>query len=135
MKKLSLLALFVLLPSASSISIATAEEPLDVSIVQLIAVPTAFNGKLVRVVGFIHLEFEGTELYLHKEDDNHSIYINGVWIDLPREKMNASMSLNESYVSVTGTFDSTHRGHNGSTSGTITKILNIEGWTKKNSAH
>ena len=130
-KKLFFLTLLVLLLAGNTFSIVRAEAPIDVSIVQLIATPTAFDGKLVRVIGFIHLEFEGNELYLHKEDDTHSIYINGIWVDLPRERMRASMSLNLSYVAITGTFDSTHRGHNGSTSGTITKIQNIEAWSKK----
>jgi hypothetical protein len=41
-----------------------------------------FDGKLVRVIGFLRLEFEGNVLYLHREDYIHSILGNGVWVDV-----------------------------------------------------
>jgi hypothetical protein len=39
-----------------------------VSLVQLIANPSVYQGKLVRVIGFCQLEFEGDALFLHRED-------------------------------------------------------------------
>jgi hypothetical protein len=36
--------------------------------IQLIANPQAWDGKHVRVIGFLRLEFEGDALYLHRED-------------------------------------------------------------------
>jgi hypothetical protein len=126
-----LLTLLFLLSAGNPIPTATAGEPEDVSILQLIAASQAFDGKLVRVVGFLHLEFEDNELYFHKEDYDHAIYFNGIWIDLPRDKMQANKSLNLNYVLVTGTFDSANRGHNGLSSGSITKVQNVEIWSKR----
>ena len=57
----------------------------DASIVELIATPEMFDGKRVRTVGFVHLEFEGNGLYLHKEDWTHSLYRNGLWSTSRRE--------------------------------------------------
>lgn len=42
----------------------TVNEPLDVSMIQLIARPDDFDGEYVRVVGFYRHEFEGNALYL-----------------------------------------------------------------------
>jgi len=42
--------------------------PEDVSLIQLIANPQAYDGKTVRITGFLHLEFEGNAIYLHNED-------------------------------------------------------------------
>ena len=44
-----------------------AEMAEDVSMVQLIATPEKFDGKFVRVHGFLNLGFEGDSLYLHRE--------------------------------------------------------------------
>src|SRR5689334_5615455 len=51
------------------------------SIIQLIARPELYDGKLVRVIGFIHFEFEGDGIYVHKEDWEHHIYDNGLWVE------------------------------------------------------
>jgi hypothetical protein len=41
---------------------------LDVSLIQLIANPESYDGKKVRIIGFLRLEFEGDALYLHQVD-------------------------------------------------------------------
>ena len=41
---------------------------IDVSMVQLLATPEKYDGKLVRVIGVGNLEFEGNYLSLNKED-------------------------------------------------------------------
>ena len=46
---------------------AFASDPLDVGMVQLLATPEKFDGKLVRVVGFLSLEFEGVGACVHEE--------------------------------------------------------------------
>ncbi|HKS67676.1 MAG TPA: hypothetical protein VJR26_10595 [Candidatus Acidoferrales bacterium] len=105
---------------------AVAQEPADVSMVQLIANPSAFNGKLIRVTGFLRLEFEGNELYLHRDDYVHSVYKNGLWLELSRDESAKNMRLDQDYVTVIGVFDSRDQGHNGLTSGAIVKIQRIE---------
>jgi hypothetical protein len=69
--------------------------PKDVSMVQLLAAPEKFHGKLVGVFGFLRLEFEGDALYLHREDDTQGVTRNVVWVDRTeamereQEKLNA----------------------------------------------
>ena len=64
-----------------------AEKPVHVTLVRLIANPEKFDGKLVRVIGFLRLEFEGNVLYLHREDYENAILGDGIWVDAtPRDK-------------------------------------------------
>ena len=48
------------------------DKPLEfvglVSMVQVIANPTMFDGKRLQVLGFMHLEFEGNGIYISRED-------------------------------------------------------------------
>ena len=44
------------------------QEPIDVSLIQLIANPNEYHGKFVRLIGFCRLEFEGDALFLHREE-------------------------------------------------------------------
>jgi len=105
-----------------------AEEPRDVSLVQLIANPDSFDGRPIRVVGYLTIEFENTELYLHREDAEQALYKNGVWADLGRAETKKYSTMNKKYVVVEGVFDSKQLGHMGSTSGTIAKIHRLEVW-------
>jgi hypothetical protein len=56
------------------------EMPKDVSMVQLLATPEKFNGKLGRVFGFLRLAFEGGALCLYRGDDTQSLTRNAVWL-------------------------------------------------------
>jgi hypothetical protein len=107
------------------------EEPLDVSLVSLIANPHQFDGKVVRVVGFLHLEFEGNGLYLHKEDCDLAAYKNGVWIDPTGEHFHEAKSNNNKYVLVVGTFDATDQGHLGMWSGALNQVERLIPWPQK----
>ena len=94
----------------------------SVSIVQLIATPEKYDGKVVLVMGFLRLEFEGDAIYLHEDDYRHAIHKNGLMvvtnpkIDLEADKLNLH------YVVLEGTFDANNRGNMGLNSGTITNI-------------
>ena len=123
MKKLNWLGLLLVL----SVSLQSfAEEPLDVSMVSIIATPNQFNGKLVRVSGYLNIEFENVELYLHKEDCAQGLTKNGAWLDLNRETRRKFDPMKLHYVFVEGIVDSTHLGHMGATSVTLTKIQRVE---------
>jgi hypothetical protein len=105
-----------------------AEEPIDVTLVQLIANPEKFDGKLVRVIGFLRLEFEGNVLYLHREDYENAILGDGIWVDVTPEITKQSKTLNMHYVLLEGIFSSSDRGHMGMWSGTIKKIRRADLW-------
>jgi len=101
------------------------EMPQDVSIVQLLATPEKFDGKLVRVIGFLCLAFEGDAVYLHREDFDHALTQNALWVDVP-EKCDEGLS--RKYVLLEGTFDAGDHGHMGLFGGAIRKITRMSPW-------
>ena len=92
----------------------------SVSMVQLIATPEKFDGKTIQVVGFLRLEFEGNALYLHREDYDHGIYRNAIWVDFPADQ--DAQKVNGHYVLLQGIFRANLHGHMDLFPGTITKI-------------
>jgi hypothetical protein len=84
------------------------DTPEDVSVVQLIATPEKFDGKFVRLIGFLCIAFEGDAIYLRREDLEKGIPRNGLWVDIP-EKTDPKLSMH--YVLVEGVFDANDHGH------------------------
>jgi len=105
-----------------------AQEPTNVTLVQLIANPEKFDGKLVRVIGFLRLEFEGDVLYLHREDYENAIFGDGIWVDATPAMMKQKATLNMNYVLLEGIFSSSDRGHMGMWSGAIRQIHRAQLW-------
>jgi hypothetical protein len=105
-----------------------AAELLDVSLVQLIANPKDYDGKIVQVIGFLRLEFEGNGIYLHQDDYKHSIYKNGFWIEETDDMQKKMAEFDKKYVLVEGTFNAKMTGHMGLWSGSIQKITRCIVW-------
>ena len=102
------------------VGIATTAFPAEsVSIVSLIAHPEKYDGKHVIVTGFLALDFEGSAIYLHQDDYEHSIYKNGLWY---AGNMVKYRKFDKKYVNVEGTFDGKNKGHLGLWSGAIKDI-------------
>ena len=134
-QKMKLIAsVCILLLVAPLVGRVKAEEPVDVTLVQLIANPQQFDGKLIRVIGFLRLEFEGNVLYLHREDYEHAILGDGIWVDVTPEMAKQSATLKMNYVLLEGVFSSSNRGHMGMWSGTIKQIRRAELWVSPNHA-
>lgn len=75
-----------------------------VSLLQLIATPERFDGRRVRVMGFLHLELEGNALYVHREDLDANLVANAIGI-VPSPAVTAQRKrLDDRYVLVEGTF-------------------------------
>jgi hypothetical protein len=101
----------------------------DVSLIQLIANPQAYDGKTIRIIGFVHLEFEGTVIYLHREDFRYGIAKNGLWLDIPKGMNQAQMkAINDHYVICTARFVANMHGHMGMNSGEVTSVSRLEVW-------
>jgi hypothetical protein len=95
----------------------------DVSLVQLIANPAKYDGKIVRITGFLHLEFEGNVIYLHAEDFRFSLTKNGIWINVPRDMTKEQMkAVNDQYVICTARF-------NARNSGEVTDVSRLQVWS------
>lgn len=102
MKVIGAVCLFLMLLSAVPIR---ASEPEDITLVQLIATPEKFDGKLIRVIGFLRLEFEGNVFYLHREDYDHAILGDGIWVDVTPQIEKQKQLLNMHYVILEGVFN------------------------------
>jgi hypothetical protein len=101
------------------------ETPQDVGMVQLLGAPEKYDGKLVRVIGFLSLEFEGVGLYLHREDFQNGTG-NVLWINPPAK---TDPNLGRHYVEVVGTFEAKAGGHMGAFPAgisNVTKLIDIE---------
>ena len=104
------------------------EELLRISIVQLLANPEKFEGKLVTVQGFVRLEFEGDAIYLHKEDYEHGLRSNGLWLNAKECKQMDGSKFDAGYALVSGRFTSSRRGHMDLWSGEIGDVQYCIGW-------
>jgi hypothetical protein len=101
----------------------------NVSIAELLAHPGLFHGKRVRLIGFLHLEFEGTAVYMSREDERHGLTRNGLWVDFRnKEVWNQADVVNDRYVLLEGTFDAENPGHMGLWSGALKDIYRVVGW-------
>jgi len=97
-----------------------------VSLIQLIATPDRFEGKLVRLAGFAHFEFEGNALYFHREDYESSLLTNGVRLDVGWPVPDNYQGLSDMYVIVEGRFSSRGRGPLAKYAGEISEITRLE---------
>ena len=100
-------------------------------LVQLIANPRSYDGKIVRVIGFVRLEFEGNSIYLHQDDSTHDITKNGLWIDATEEMRTNKADFDQKYVLLEGTFSAKETGHMGLWSGSIQRIARCQLWKGK----
>ncbi len=118
--------------SESSAVNSTGEGIIDVSVIQLISNPEKFDGKYVRLIGFVRLEFEGNAIYLHEDDYKYGLTRNGLWLSLTEGCCGKDVRIfDQKYVLVEGTFSAKNQGHMGLFSGAIEKIKRFQVWADK----
>ena len=81
-----------------------------VSLVRLIANPERYHNQRVRVLGYLVVEFEGTGIYLSKQDADHGIMVNAFMVAFDRTKIpfdgpHGPVRFANQYVCLEGTFD------------------------------
>jgi hypothetical protein len=103
-------------------------EPVDVSMVALIAVPERYDGKLVRTHGFLCIEFEGNALYLHQEDYRRGLTKNSFWLRLSKPQREQFKNLSLKYVVIEGTVYGKGPEQRDSWSGAIGNVTRLEAW-------
>jgi hypothetical protein len=108
----------------------SSQNPLYVSLIQLIATPDAFDGKHVRVKGFVKIEFEGTAIYLHREDCEQFLTKNGLWqeVNPARAEGSKEAQVNDRYALIEGRFTAKKKGHRELWSGSIEEVTRMEPW-------
>ena len=96
-------------------------EEYQASIVQMLAHRDRYHGKEVQIKGYLRVEFEGTAIYLSKEDADYHMTGNGFWVNLSE----SSAKYDRKYVLIEGTFDKDSMGHHSSWQGTITDVTRV----------
>jgi hypothetical protein len=103
--------------------------------IELIARPELYDGKRIRVIGFVNFEFEGNGLYVSREDWQQSIHRNGVWIEPPKsfesDSGSAARRPNQQYVLVEATFRAGQGGHMSMWSGTLERVTRLDPWGRQ----
>lgn len=99
------------------------------NVVQLIATPEKFDGKLISVIGFLRLDHEGYLLYLGKEDYDNAVLANALWVDATEKMGKNREKLELKYVKIVGTFRAGHEKRNLFSPGGITDIRNCQFWS------
>jgi hypothetical protein len=122
--------LVVLVASITVAGTANAADPVSVSMIQLISTPGDFDGKRIIVMGVPRIEFEGNALYLHREDYEHALTKNALWLTATGDQEAAWKLLEGQYVLVEGTFSAKNTGHFGLFSGAIHNITRFHAWPR-----
>jgi len=102
----------------------------ELSIINLIATPQAFDNNKIRIFGVVNLEFEGNKICLDKASYEHWISKNCLWIDLNYKKLKTDFehlkSYNGKYVLLEGTFKQNRYGHMGANSGSVLNVTRYQ---------
>jgi hypothetical protein len=94
-----------------------------VSIMRLVADSSSFEGKRVRIRGFLHFGQEESAIYLHKEDSDQILSDNAIWINLPPDlDGNLAKRLNDHYVNCEAIFSAKAHGHMGAFAGELSDV-------------
>ena len=98
-----------------------------VSIVRVIANPDEYNGRRVRLAGYLITSFEQSAVFLDRESYDQGIYANAIWLQVPPQMTNSERKhLSGQYVSVQGTFLADFKGHVNAFSGELGSIEQID---------
>lgn len=98
--------------------------PATVSLLSLVANPERYDGRRVRIIGYLHLEFEGDELCPTVEFYRVADAASCIWIDATPQMR----TLSDHYVIVEGQFSSSARGHLGAYNGALQSVTRAEQW-------
>jgi len=131
MRSLKLIVVLCLLPVFAA---SRDEQVSQVSLLQLIATPSRFDGRVIGTFGFLALGRETPLLYLHKEDSENVLIPNAIWLEPTGEMRRDAAEITLKYVSIVGTFrafESGAKGHNKieGVGGGLTNIKSCTVWS------
>jgi hypothetical protein len=95
-----------------------------ISLVQLLANPDKYDGKYVRVTGYVHFEAQANALYLHREDVEHHLLKNGVWVALAEGV--SFDACQDAYVILEGLFRARNTDNARYWSGALTRVAKCQ---------
>ena len=108
--------------------VAASDSAKPVSIIQLIATPEKFDGKLVTVEGLLGYD-EHPVLWVHEEDAKHWLMANSVRISPSKDMQREKETINHKYVTVTGVFRTARTGSEAYEGGGISDIQACTVWS------
>ena len=96
--------------------------------VALLAMPEKYEGRTVRTLGFLCVEFEGDALYLHEEDYRYGLVKDSFALRLSESQRREFKKLSLRYVLIEGTVYANGLERTDMWSGAIGKITRLEAW-------
>lgn len=102
-------------------------EPVDVGMVALLSAPQKYEGRFIRVIGFVSIEFEGEAIYLHEEDYRHGLIKNSLSLRLSESQRKQFKGLSPKYMLIEGVIYANGPEQTES-SGAIGNITRFEVW-------
>jgi hypothetical protein len=114
---------------AASPSETSSSTPL-VSIIAPIGAPERFNGRRIQVIGFTHLEFEDTAIYLSREDYEYELTKNGISLTMTKSDLARYQELSDSYLVVEGPFAADSKEHFTASSGSLENLTMLKKWAE-----
>lgn len=102
-------------------------EEYQASIVQILAHRDRYHGKVVQITGYLRVQFEGTAIYLSKEDADYGMTRNGLCVTVGK----GSAKHDQKYVLIEGTFDKDLMGHMSAWQGAIKNVTRVVELTKR----
>jgi hypothetical protein len=108
-------------------TVSTPQPPqiVEVTIKQLLDNPKEYDGKTIRVVGFVYLEFEG-DIISNGPDPKYSRPIRSIWLDVDKSIRADHAKYHQKYVLVEGTLNAKKFGHMHLSAATIENITRFE---------
>jgi hypothetical protein len=103
-------------------------EPTEIGMVALLASPERYDGKFIRTIGFMCIEFEGNALYLHEEDFRHGIRKNSLALHLSESQRKQFKGLSLKYVLIEGKVAASAVERADMWAGGIENVTRLEVW-------
>lgn len=95
--------------------------------VALVAYPQRYNGRMIRTVGFVCIEFEGDAVYVHEEDFRHGLIKNSMALRLTKSQEKQFKPLSQMYAVIEGKVEANGL-ESGDWAGAIGNITRLEAW-------
>lgn len=120
-----------------SVGASAQERAKPVSLIQLVATPERFDGKLVMLQGFVKFDREPKHgvnvfLYLHEEDAKNRLVSNSILVIPSKEMLRDEETLNGKYVHITARFQGVRAaGEQTVGAGILNDVKDCDIWLKR----
>lgn len=103
-------------------------KPVGVGMVALVANPQKYEGKVIRTVGFLLVEFESDALFVHEEDCRHGLTQNSMALRLSQAQRKQFKNLSGHYVIIEATVHANGPEAGAMWAGALGEITRVDAW-------